>query len=229
MPIAQILFTQGSAAGDGGGGGGGGGGSYAGSGPTPGNAIQGSWPDSAGWSSQGTPFVVDGGLVSIDNPQNGWMRRIYPGLWSLPGVNGNDVPGLFDGAPTFQEIDTFGGFGQSGTGDNYAMEWKGYIQVFNTGNYNFLLDSDDIAMFWIGSAALAPNFDNKLLWTNNGSQLNANSPNLYTSLYYPVRMRFQEWSGAERCQLYMGQVGSGGDLTYIGGWTMRYNGNTQGY
>lgn len=230
MPITQILFTQGSAAG-GGGGGGGGGGSYTGSGPVPGENRQTSWPDSAGWSTQGSAYIVDGGVASIDNPQNGWMRRIYPGIWSMPGINGNDVPSLFNGAPTFQEIDIHGGFGQSGTGDNYAMEWKGYIQIFNTGTgvYNFLLDSDDISMFWIGSAALDPNFDNKILWTNNGSQLNSNSVILSNGLYYPIRMRFQEWSGAERCQVYMGQVGSGSPLQSMSLWPIFYNGNTQGY
>jgi hypothetical protein len=228
MPISQIIMARGSAGG--GGGGGGGGGSYNGSGPTPGQgSYLGAWSGSAGWSAQGTPFDPGNGLASIDNPQPGWMRRIYPGLWSNLGTAGDDVPGLFDGAPTFQEIDVFGSFGQTAIGDNYAMEWKGYIQVFNTGTYNFLIDSDDVAMFWIGSAALNPTFNNKLCYSNNSNQLNPNSVILTTSLYYPIRMRFQEWAGAERCQIFTGLVGSGADLAAMSNWTLRYNGNTQGY
>ncbi len=225
MPISQILMTAGSA-----GGGGGGGGGYTDSGPSPGGGdYLNSWPNSAGWSTQGSAFVVDGSVESIDNLSAGWSRKIYTGIWSVQGVNGNDVPGIFDGVPNFTVADAYGGFGTDMTGDNYCMEWKGYIQISTTGNYNFLLDSDDVAMFWIGSAAVTPNFDNKLLWTNNGSQLNANSPNLYSGLYYPIRMRFQEWSGAERCQLYMGQVGSGLPLQAMGTWALSHNGNTQGY
>jgi hypothetical protein len=220
MPISQIIMARGTS------GGGGGGGSY----PVPGDgSYQSYWPSSSEFVSQGTPFVVNGGVASIDNPSAGWIRRTYGGQWSIPGINGNDNPSIFNGTVLSTDADVYGGFGTTSGADNFAMEWKGYIQVFNTGNYNFLIDSDDVAMFWIGDAALDPNFDNKLLWSNNDSDLNANSPNLYSGLYYPVRMRFQEWSGAESCQVYMGLVGSGADLQSMSNWTLRFNGNTGGY
>lgn len=218
MPIAQILLARRTS-----GGGGGSGGGY----PSPGANIQSTWPNSGGTSTQGGAYVVDGGVASIDNPQAGWVRRTYTGQWSTNG--GDDNPGLFDGTILSSVVDTYGGFGSVDTSDNFAMEWRGYMQVFNTGAYNFLVDSDDVAMFWIGSAALDPTFSNKLCYSNNNNQLNPNSPILTGGLYYPIRMRFQEWSGAERCQVYAGLVGSGADFAAMNNWSITHNGNTGGY
>jgi hypothetical protein len=226
MPISQILLTANS-----GGGGGGGGGGNPTFPPAPGSgSYQSFWPNSA-FTTQGGGYIPGGGVASIDNPTAGWYRNVHTGFWSNIGTAGDDNPGLFGGAPDFSGFDTYGGFGTTTTGDNYAIEWKGYIQVTNndTGVYNFLIDSDDVAMFWIGSAALNPTFSNKLCYSNNDSQLNPNSVFLSNGLYYPIRMRFQEWSGAERCQLYLGQVGSGFNLNSMSNWSITHNGNTGGY
>jgi hypothetical protein len=225
MPISQILLASNTS-------GGGGGGSYTGPGPDPGTGdYLTSWAGSADWSAQGSAYNPGGGVASIDNASAGWIRKIYTGQWSISGINGNDNPGIFNGAENHNTVDVYGSFGSTTIGDYYCMEWKGYIQVSNsgTGVYNLLVDSDDVAMFWIGTAALDPNFDNKLLWSNNGNHLNPNSVILSNGLYYPIRMRLQEWAGAERCQLFMGLVGSGVPLNSMSGWTMRHNGNTGGY
>ena len=228
MPISQIIMARGSASGGGGGGGGGGGNTY----PLPGTgSYQTFWPNSAGTPPLGSGYIPDGGVVSIDNPTAGWIRRTYGGIWSNTFSQGNDNPSLFDGAPLATDIDTFGGFGSTAGADNFAMEWKGYLQVTNNdiGVYNFLLDSDDVAMFWIGSPALNPDSNFPFIISNNDNQLNSVSVFLSNGLYYPIRMRFQEWSGAERCQLYMGQVGSGFNLNSMSNWSITHNGNTGGY
>jgi len=217
MPITQILMTAGS---------GGGGGGYNGSGPLPGEgSYQSSWSVIGGYIAQGTPFDPGGGVASVNNASVGWFRTIFSGIWSNGGSNDN--PGIFNGSPNFSTADSYGGFGQTGTGDNYCMEWRGYIQIFNTDTYNFLTDSDDVAMFWIGTAALDPDNNAPLCTSNNGFQLNANSVNLTAGLFYPIRMRFQEWSGDERCQVYAGIVSN--SLTAMNNWNLRYNANTNGY
>ena len=224
MPISQIIMARTAS----GGGGGGGGNTY----PLPGSgSYQTFWPNSAGTPPLGSGYIPDGGVVSIDNPTAGWLRKTYAGIWSNTFSQGNDNPGLFDGAPLATDVDTFGGFGLTGGADNFAMEWKGYIRIFNTdiAVYNFLLDSDDVAMFWIGSPALNPDSNPPLITTNNSNQLNGNSVILSNGLYYPIRMRFQEWSGAERCQVFMGRVGSGSNLQAMINWTLTHNGNTGGY
>ena len=225
MPISQILLTANS----GGGGGGGGGPTFP---PVPGSgSYQSFWPNSAGTSAQGGGYTPDGGVASIDNPTAGWYRNVHTGFWSNIGTAGDDNPSLFAVAPDFSGSDTYGGFGGTVTGENYAIEWKGYLQVTNNdiGVYNFLIDSDDVAMFWIGSPALNPDSNFPFIISNNSNQLNSVSVFLSNGLYYPIRMRFQEWSGAERCQVFMGEVGSGFNFDSMSNWSLTHNGNTGGY
>lgn len=224
MPITQVLLTATTA--QGGGGGGGGGGSV----PAPGSGSYNSeWPNSAGWSAQGLVSDPGSGVGGITNQTAGWIRRTYSGTWSNGG--GNDNPSLFNGTATDTVADGYGGFGQTSTSDSFAIEWKGYFAPFVTGTYNFLLDSDDVAMFWIGDGALNPEGFNPWCTSNNGSQLNPNSASLTQGFAYPIRMRFQEWSGAERCQLYLGRVGTGTPLYAMNAWynNMLYNSATTGY
>lgn len=222
MPITQILLTATAAQG-----GGGGGGSY----PLPGGgAYMSEWPNSAGWSAQGLVSDPGSAVGIVGNPTAGWFRRTNVGVWSNGGANDN--PSVFDNNLVGTIVDTMGGFGQIDSGfDNYAMEWQGYFVPSATGTYNFLLDSDDVAMFWIGDGALNPQAVNPWCASNNGSQLNPNSASLTQNLAYPIRMRFQEWSGAERCQLFVGQVGTGTPLYAMNAWpfNMLHNSGTSGY
>ena len=227
MPISQIIMAR--TASGGGGGGGGGNPTFP---PAPGSgSYQSFWPNSAGTPPLGSGYIPDGGVASIDNPTAGWYRNVHTGIWSNIGTAGNDNPGLFSGTPDFSGFDVYGGFGTTTAGENYAIEWKGYLQVTNNdiGVYNFLIDSDDVAMFWIGSPALNPDSNFPFIISNNSNQLNSVSVFLSNGLYYPIRMRFQEWSGAERCQLYLGQVGSGSNLQAMSNWSITHNGNTGGY
>jgi hypothetical protein len=147
----------------------------------------------------------------------------YPGIWSNTFSQGNDNPSLFSGSETDAIYDAYGGFGTTGQSDNYAMEWKGYIKATTTSAYNFLIDSDDVAMFWIGSAALNPDSNFPLITSNNSNQLNSNSVLLTADTWYPIRMRYQEWSGAERCQVFFGPAGTSDPLFSVYHWHNNYD------
>jgi hypothetical protein len=208
------------------GGGGGGGGGY----PVPGGGFYlASWPDSAGWSAQGMVFDPGSGAGSITNQTNGWIRRTYAATWSASGSNNN--PSAFNGTVVDETADNYGGFGTIDLNENFCMEWKGYFVPPVTGTYNFLLDSDDVAMFWIGDGALNPESVGPICTSNNSNQLNPNSVSLTQNTAYPIRMRFQEWSGNERCQVFVGRVGTGTPLYAMQNWpgSVYYNGLTAGY
>lgn len=173
--------------------------------PTPGSG-QYNLLFSGTYAELGTPFNPGGGRSAVYNSQAGWLRNTYNGIWSNNGLNDN--PSLFNDAPVDTvQSDNYGGFGQQDlSSTNYAIEWKGYILAPSTGNFNFLIDADDVGMFWIGTGALDPNNNTPLLSTNNSATVNSNSVTLIQGLWYPIRMRFQEWSGGERCQVYMATV-----------------------
>jgi hypothetical protein len=89
-------------------------------------------------------------------------------------------------------------------------------------------------MFWIGSAALDPDSNFPLITSNNSNQLNSNSVLLTADTWYPIRMRFQEWSGAERCQVFFGPAGTSNPLFSVYYWHNNYdalgwNTGTNGY
>lgn len=179
------------------------------------------------YAELGTPFNPGGGRSAVFNQQNGWIRRTYSGIWSNNGLNDN--PNVFNtNVVDFVGSDTYGGFGQQTlNSQNYAIEWKGYILAPSTGNFNFLIDADDIGMFWIGSGALDPDNNTPLLSTNNSATVNSNSVTLTQGLYYPIRMRFQEWSGGERCQIYMATVN--GTLNAMNSYSLLSDGTYGGY
>ena len=212
----------------------GGGSSWNGAASPGAGSYQNSWPGSQGWSVQGSPSDPGNGISSVPNRTWGWRRVTYRGQWSYPGNGGNNNPSLFNGGETEATYDAYGGFGTVEQSDNYALEWKGYIKATTTAAYNFLIDSDDVAMFWIGSAALNPDSYSPLVSGNNSSQLNNNSVSLTADTWYPIRMRYQEWSGGERCQVYFGPAGSSDPLYSVNWWYVNYdalgwNTGTSGY
>jgi len=218
MSIVQALIGSIVSSGSGGGGGG-----FNGS-PSPGSGTyQSSWPGSEGWSVQGSPSDPGGGISNVPNWTWGWRRVTYPGQWSYPSSGGNDNPGILSGGEIDATYDAYGSFGYTDQSDNYAMEWKGYIKATVTSAYNFLLDSDDVSMFWIGSAALNPDSNSPLVSANNSNQLNGTSVSLTADTWYPIRMRYQEWSGGERCQLFYGPAGSPNTLYSVNHWYTNYN------
>lgn len=220
MPMTQILMTGASA--------GGGGGGFNGP-PSPGSgSYQTEWPGSAGWGVQGTPYDPGSGIGSIPNQTWGWRRTTEQGIWSAGG--GNDNPSIFN-AGNYGSYDNYAGFGTTSVSENYCCEWKGYIQAPFSGNFNFLIDSDDVAMFWIGDGALNPDSYAPQCASNNGNQLNINSVSLTSGIWYPIRMRYQEWSGAERCQLFFQVANSPNPMYAMSQWQylMGWNQGTLGY
>jgi hypothetical protein len=195
MPITQILLTATTAQGGGGGGGGGGGSTY----PVPGT---GSYTVNGGTQGvSGTPYNPGGGVESVSNMENGWAYYIKDGRF-------NSDTTFFNGVAR-TGADTYGGFGyQNLPKDEYAFQWVGYLPVPTTGTYNIALSSDDLLYFWIGTNALEGNynFSNYHHFTSNNTQFAQHSLSLTGGLYYPVRMWFQEWSGAENAQVFFGQA-----------------------
>lgn len=217
MPITQILLTATTAQG---------GGDNGGGDPPPSTyPVPGSGSYSATSGTQGvagTPYDPGGGVESVSNSENGWAYYIKDGRFN------NDTT-FFNGV-TKTGADTYGGFGfQFLPKDEYAIQWVGYLPAPTTGNYNISLTSDDLLYFWIGTNALEGNynFSNYHHLTNNNSQFAPHSVSLTGGLYYPVRMWFQEWSGAEAAQVFFGLVGS--NATAMNQWAIVNNSLTDGH
>jgi hypothetical protein len=62
-------------------------------------------------------------------------------------------------------------------------------------------------MLWIGNAALNPDNSNWICNSGINGGLNAQSPTLTQGRWYPIRIRYQEWSGNEQCGVYGAAVG----------------------
>jgi hypothetical protein len=211
MPITQILLTATTAAGGGPGG-------Y----PVPGSGTYISNVGAAVGGVQGTAYDPGSGVESVGNSQNGWAYYIKDGRFESDTTFFNGV------AKT--GADTYGGFGLQNLGkEEYAIQWVGYLPVPTTGDYNISLSSDDVLYFWIGTNALSGNFNlsNHHHSENNGQSYAGNSVTLTGGLYYPVRMWFQEWSGAENAQVFFGLASS--NAVAMNQYTIVNNSQTEGH
>jgi len=159
----------------------------------------GEYNTTAGNAGAATNPVDPGGAVSSFNSGvAGWAYYIKDGEFN------NDTT-FFDGVG-LTGVDNYGGFGsQSLNKDFYAIQWVGYINIPASGNYRIALDADDLLYFWIGTNALPSNFNfsNVHHSVNNNTQYGPDLA-LTGGLWYPIRMWFQEWSGAERAQVFLG-------------------------
>jgi len=223
MSIIQALIGAIVSSGSGGGGGGGGT-SY----PLPGTnyVAQGA----SGFSVNGTAYDPGGAVDGIYAASTGWRRVTTAGTWSVSG--NDDYPGIFV-TEDQAVVDAYGGFGYTNldASSYYAMEWKGYIKAVAGSYHNFYTTSDDVCMFWIGNAALNPTQGNAYVISNGGTTYPTNSLLLTEDKWYPIRMRFQEWSGAENCQVFYASEGGTayGMLNYFTADRLRYNGYTNNY
>jgi hypothetical protein len=211
MPITQILLTATTAAGGGPGG-------Y----PVPGSGTYISNTGGAPGGVQGTAYDPGGGVESVGNSQNGWAYYIKDGQF-------NSDTTFFNGVAK-TGADTYGGFGlQEIAPENYATQWVGYFPVPTTGDYNVHLIGDDLVYFWIGTAALEGNFNfsNYHHSVNNGNGYNTNSLALTGGLYYPVRMWFQEFGGAESAQVLIGPAAS--NAVAMNQYTIVNNSQSEGH
>lgn len=194
------------------------------------------------YSLQGTAYDPGGSVVSVTNSAAGLYRRKYVGKVMTAAGNPNTWDFTFTSDPTHgpistadKEVDTVVSFGQRNDlpyEDNYSFEWKGYLQVPASGTWNTYITCDDDVVMWVGSAALAPskiNAHHAQAYVNQGvSGANPNSLTLTTGVWYPVRLWFVEYGGAERFQLFMNTSAnstkySGSDLNWA------YNTATKGY
>lgn len=188
-------------------------------------------------------------LDSITNQTSGLYRRKYVGNFSTTYLNGTTPTWDFDvnymknrsngpiSTPD-KEVDIYGGFGNRSDlsyENNYAFEWKGYIQAPATGNFNFFATVDDDCVIWIGAPALATTLGkttSDYLFAQTGGTRNGTSQGIamVANKWYPIRMWFQEWSGAEKFQL--GASCSANSTKYgLGGtnFNFAHNSATKGY
>lgn len=194
------------------------------------------------YSLQGTAYNPGGSVGSVSNSVAGIYRKKYVGKIMTAAGNPNTWDFTFTSNPSHgpistadKEIDTVVSFGQRNDlpyEDNYTFEWKGYLQVPASGTWNTYITCDDDVVMWIGSAALNPsktNAHHAQAYVNQGvSGANPNSLTLTSGVWYPVRMWFVEYGGAERFQLFMNT--SANSTKYSGAtlvWS--HNSATKGY
>ena len=177
-------------------------------------------------------------LDSISNETAGLYRRKYVGkLLSTYGAWTEYLSTWFNDptrgpiSEAAYEVDTYVSFGYRsdlGSENGYSLEWKGYLKAPVTGNMRFFVDVDDDIMIWIGAAALAPTKDNYLLAQSGGSRSGTNGITVVANKYYPVRMAFIEYGGAEQFQIFANS--SSGATVYNGqDLTWAHNSATSGY
>jgi hypothetical protein len=179
-------------------------------------------------------------------PIDGLYRRKYVGNFSENYID--EVSYVFDtgfmkpaNGPISEaayEVDTYGGFGLRTDLDaenGYAFEWKGYIQAPVTGNYNFFATVDDDCIIWIGDPATATTLGSTTsdyLFAQSGNTRNNATVGvaMTANKWYPIRIWFQEWGGAEKFQL--GASNSANATRYgLGGtnFAFKHNSTTKGY
>jgi hypothetical protein len=201
------------------------------------------------FSSVGIAFrnISASALDTVPNSANGLYRRKYVGNFSTAYVKDTIPPYTLDmgffgdrshgpiSEPAY-EVDTylsFGSRGDLGNENNYAFEWKGYMQAPVTGNMRIGALVDDDCVLWIGAPALTPLNNNYLFaQTGNDDRSGTDGVTVVAGKWYPVRIWFQEWSGAELFQLGASNsvnatkygIGAGGTP-----FTVAYNTATTGY
>jgi hypothetical protein len=179
-------------------------------------------------------------------PIDGLYRRKYVGNFSENYID--EVSYVFDtgfmkpaNGPISEaayEVDTYGGFGLRTDLDDengYAFEWKGYIQAPVTGNFNFFATVDDDCIIWIGAPATATTLggtSSDYLFAQSGNARNNATVGvaMTANKWYPIRIWFQEWAGAEKFQL--GASNSANATRYgLGGtnFAFKHNSVTKGY
>lgn len=187
--------------------------------------------------------ITASGLTSVPNSANGLIRQKYVGNFSEGYIKnvgweldmGFFVPANGPISTDALEVDTYVGFGlrtDLGYENNYAFEWKGYMQAPVTGNMQFFSTVDDDVVVWMGADALTPNNENYLLAKSGGTRDGTNGVTVEAGKWYPVRIWFQEWAGAEKMQLGANNSVNGtlyGLGTGATPFTVAHNSSTRAY
>lgn len=198
------------------------------------------------YANIGTPYTPGGNVATVSNSASGLYRTKYIGNFTATSSSNPSTwtYNFFDTAVAVKSIaDESVSWGQQldglGLGESlFSIEWKGYVQVPTTQNYNFYAESDDHIAMWIGTAATGtPANATKSMGGNNnsmpgdassvGSVANTNSVTLTAGQWYPVRLWFSEHTGGCKAQVYA----QGADGTKLNGsdLTFAYNTATGGF
>ena len=188
------------------------------------------------YGTRGTPYDPGGAVASVPNAASGIYREKYVGKpWSTYGAfNEFDIAWFSDPThgPIGVDIYGYAGFGMRtdlGAENGYALMWRGYVQAPATGTFNiWTAGTDDDAIVWIGTAALSPTNANKNASASGNRVLSTNSVNLTAGQWYPMRMIFVEFTGAEQCQWFL-QDSTHGVLYNGTNLTWAHNSSTKGY
>ena len=196
------------------------------------------------YTVKGTPYDPGSSTATVANSTAGLYRKKYVGDAFTAAGNTATWNMTFFSTATYistpdHEVDTYVSFGQRSDlpyEDHYSFEWKGYIYADTTATYNTAITVDDDVIMWVGDGALSPsktNAHHAQAYNSQGSVgYNANGLTLTGGMYYPVRIWFGEFGGAERFQLFMNR--STGTNTILGGTgttaiTFAHNSATKGY
>ena len=211
--------------------------------PVPGS---GTWNSAAtafsgmSYSLKGTAAAPTGATTTVSNSAAGLLRKKYAGHWndSLGGLPANWDMTYFQNTTLVRAIaDTYVSWGnQTDTAqqENFSMEFRGYVKVPTTQNYNFYCEVDDDCAVWIGNNALDANLTNAnydMQGSNKsmpGSTIvNANSRTMDSTKWYPIRIWSTEYSGGSKFQIYA--IGANGTKLNGSDLTWSYNTATSGY
>jgi hypothetical protein len=197
------------------------------------------------YANVGTPYDPAGNVATVANTAAGLWRKKYLGNFTATATSAPSTwtYDFFDDATFIKAIaDESVSWGQQTDGEGlgeslFSIEWRGYVQVPTTQNYNFYAESDDHIAMWIGTAATGVPADNtRLLGSNNKSMpgnaatagvRGTNSVTLTAGQWYPVRIWFSEHTGGCKAQVYA----QGADGTNFNGedLTFAYNTATGGF
>lgn len=204
--------------------------------PAPGSGTYAATLSGANLTSVGTPYSGTGGVASITNPVKGLWRKKYKGNFGTSAGSGINVNFVSTSTGYFGKADTYVSFGDQSIAseENYTFEWQGYFKAPETGRYNFYTKVDDDVYMWLGTPVSAISTSNYQLYaSNNTAAKNSNSVDLVADTYYPVRIQYGEYSGAEKMQIfwantassaaYAGDDGTGDTQVWY------HNGTTKGY
>lgn len=204
--------------------------------PVPGSGTFASTLAGANLASAGTPYTASGGVSSITNPVKGLWRTKYKGNFGSSPGSGIDVNFVNTATGYFGKADTYVSFGDQniGTENYYTFEWKGYFKAPTTGRYNFYVKTDDDTYMWIGTTTNAISDSNYHLYASNSTGAkNTNSVDLTADTYYPVRIQYGEYGGAEKMQIFWATTASGAAYAGDDGTGVTqvwyHNGTTKGY
>lgn len=123
----------------------------------------------------------------------------------------------------------------SGYGDNYTVEWTGFVKIDVAGEYGFGTISDDGSQIWINGELIVDNGEGQWYdWEDNMGENDPGEPNLPVFLgvgYHAIMVRFYEGPSYDGIELWWLAPGSGpSDIPYYGttfhGTPPTYNPNT---